>query len=98
MQGGIMPVRGVFLGFAVLVGWSCQTPSLIAQPKPVVDWAAQLRPAVNPDLADLPDNTWRLLKPRGDVFSHPKTEVGLVYDEKTGCVVYFGGCSSGYTH
>lgn len=60
------------------------------------DWVARLRPEVNPDLKDLPDNTWKRLDPKGDAFDHPKTEVGLVYDEGLGAVVYFGGCSSGY--
>jgi hypothetical protein len=38
------------------------------------------------------------MKPKGDTFEHPKTEVGLVYDEKHGNVIYFGGCSNGYTN
>jgi hypothetical protein len=59
-------------------------------------WTAALKPQVNPDLAKLPDNTWKLMKPRGDSFNHPKTEVGLVYDEGIGGVIYFGGCSQGY--
>lgn len=66
------------------------------KPVPPADWVAKLKPEVNPDLKDLPDNTWRLLKPAGDTFDHPKTEVGLVYDEKVGGVVYFAGCSAGY--
>lgn len=68
------------------------------EPKDPLDWVAQLKPSANPDLADLPDNTWKLMKPKGDVFNHPKTEVGLVYDTQHGCVIYFGGCSSGYTN
>ena len=60
------------------------------------DWVAKLKPQVNPDLKDLPDNTWKLMRPKGDTFNHPKTEVGLVYDEQLGGVVYFGGCSAGY--
>jgi len=59
-------------------------------------WTAGLNPQVNPDLARLPDNTWKRMKPTGDSFSHPKTEVGLVYDEQLGSVIYFGGCSQGY--
>jgi hypothetical protein len=62
------------------------------------DWASHLKPSVNSELTNLSDNTWKLLKPTGDRFTHPKTEVGLVYDEGTGCVIYFGGCSSGYTN
>jgi hypothetical protein len=57
---------------------------------------ASLKPAINPDLAKLPDNTWLRLEPKGDSFDHPKTEVGLVYDESLGGAVYFAGCSSGY--
>ncbi|HKI30367.1 MAG TPA: kelch repeat-containing protein, partial [Gemmataceae bacterium] len=60
------------------------------------EWTAKLRPEVNPDLEDLPADTWKLMRPKGDAFDHPKTEVGLVYDERVGGVVYFGGCSSGY--
>ncbi len=60
------------------------------------DWLAKLEPKVNPQLTDLPDNTWKLLQPQGDTFDHPKTEVGLVYDEQVGGVVYFAGCSAGY--
>ncbi len=60
------------------------------------DWVAQLKPAVNPELKELPGDTWKLLRPRGDAFNHPKTEVGLVYEERLGAVVYFGGCSAGY--
>jgi hypothetical protein len=59
-------------------------------------WTAKLKPEVNPDLRALPDNTWKRMQARGDVFDHPKTEVGLVYDERIGGVVYFGGCSAGY--
>ena len=59
-------------------------------------WTAQLKPQINPDLKNLPDDTWKLLRPRGDAFNHPKTEVGLVYDDQVGGVVYFGGCSAGY--
>jgi len=59
-------------------------------------WTAQLKPQVNAELVDLPDNTWKLLTPKGDTFDHPKTEVGLVYDEGIGGVIYFGGCSQGY--
>jgi hypothetical protein len=59
-------------------------------------WLAQLKPQVNPDLVNLPDNTWKLMQPKGDTFDHPKTEVGLVYDEGLGGVIYFGGCSAGY--
>jgi len=92
-----MPMRHVFLSFAMLAGWSAAGPAF-AQPKAALEWVAQLKPAVNPDLVDLPDNTWKLLKPKGDAFTHPKTEVGLVYDDKNGCVIYFGGCSSGYTN
>jgi hypothetical protein len=61
-----------------------------------VEWVEKLKPQVNPDLKTLRDNTWKLMRPRGDPFNHPKTEVGLVYDEKVGGVVYFGGCSAGY--
>ena len=93
-----MPVRQVLLSVAVLAAWAWTAPNAFAQPKETPDWVAQLKPAVNPDLADLPDNTWRLLKPKGDAFTHPKTEVGLVYDDKQGCVIYFGGCSAGYTN
>src|SRR5262245_50744848 len=59
-------------------------------------WVGQLKPQLNPELAQLPSNTWKLLQPKGDVFNHPKTEVGLVYDEGLGGVIYFGGCSQGY--
>jgi hypothetical protein len=59
-------------------------------------WLEKLKPEVNPDLVAIPDNTWKLLKPVGDPFNHPKTEVGLVYDESLGAVIYFGGCSNGY--
>ncbi len=90
--------RQTFLSLSVLAGLLWHAPALVAQPQAILDWTAQLKPAVNPDLADLPDNTWKMLKPKGDSFTHPKTEVGLVYDEKTGCVIYFGGCSSGYTN
>jgi hypothetical protein len=68
------------------------SPRLQAQ----ADWVAKLKPEVNPDLQDLPANTWKRLQPKGDAFDHPKTEVGLVYDEQVGVVVYFGGCSAGY--
>jgi hypothetical protein len=88
-----MTATWLLLGMAI--GTGTDVP---AQPKPALDWLAQLQPAVNPDLADLPDNTWKLLKPKGDAFTHPKTEVGLVYDDRTGCVIYFGGCSAGYTN
>lgn len=47
-------------------------------------WLAQLKPEANPDLRDLPDDTWKRLEPKGDPFDHPKTEVGLVYDERLG--------------
>ncbi|MEX0702266.1 MAG: hypothetical protein WD069_09240 [Planctomycetales bacterium] len=57
-------------------------------------WAATLKPEVNPELVDLPDDTWKLMQPQGDKFDHPKGEVGLVNDEKVGGVVYFGGCSA----
>jgi hypothetical protein len=60
------------------------------------EWLANLKPAVNADLVDLPDDSCKLMRPKGDDFNHPKTEVGLVYDEKLGGVVYFAGCSSGY--
>src|SRR3984893_4680566 len=60
------------------------------------EWTAKLKPQVNPDLKTLPDNTWKLMRPKGDTFNHPKTEVGLVYDERVGGCVYFGGCSAGY--
>jgi hypothetical protein len=60
------------------------------------DWLAGLKPQVNLELRDLPDDTWKMMKPKGDSFDHPKTEVGLVYDERVGGVVYFGGCSAGY--
>jgi hypothetical protein len=59
-------------------------------------WTTQLKPQVNPELTNLPDNTWKLMKPQGDAFNHPKTEVGLVYDEGIGGVIYFGGCCNGY--
>jgi hypothetical protein len=59
-------------------------------------WVAQLKPLQNPELQQLPANRWKLMQPKGDAFNHPKTEVGLVYDEQIGGVVYFGGCSSGY--
>lgn len=74
------------------------TVLLIISPAPAdeVTWTSQLKPQVNPELADLPDDTWKLMKPKGDVFNHPKTEVGLVYDEGIGGVVYFAGCSAGY--
>ena len=68
------------------------SPRLQAQ----TDWTAKLKPAPNPDLKGLADDTWKRLQPAGDRFDHPKTEVGLVYDEKLGAVVYFGGCSAGY--
>ncbi len=71
--------------------------ALAAGPAPgPADWVAGLRPQVNPELRALPANTWKLMHPKGDVFDHPKAEVGLVYDEGTGAVVYFGGCSAGY--
>jgi hypothetical protein len=60
------------------------------------DWLAGLKPQVNLELRDLPDDTWKWMKSKGDSFDHPKTEVGLVYDERLGGVVYFGGCSAGY--
>lgn len=60
------------------------------------DWTTKLKPEVNLDLKDLPDDTWKLMQPQGDTFTHPKTEVGLVYDELVGGVLYFGGCSAGY--
>jgi hypothetical protein len=76
-----------------LVGVRAEPP---AQSNPSAEWVAKLKPEVNSDLKDLPDNTWKLLKPKGDTFDHPKTEVGLVYDENLGGVVYFAGCSAGY--
>jgi hypothetical protein len=77
------------LGLAlVLPGSECR-----GQP---AKWVAALKPQVNPDLAKLPEDTWKLMKPKGDEFNHPKTEVGLVYDEALGGVIYFGGCSQGY--
>jgi hypothetical protein len=45
-------------------------------------WTATLKPKVNPALTALPNNTWKLMHPNGDTFDHPKTEVGLVYDEQ----------------
>jgi hypothetical protein len=59
-------------------------------------WIETLKPQVNPALAALPDNTWKLMRPKGSAFEHPKTEVGLVYDEGLGSVIYFAGCSNGY--
>jgi len=70
----------------------------LAEPETNLGWARHLKPAVNPELTGLADNTWKLMKPKGDAFTHPKTEVGLVYDDKHGCVLYFAGCSSGYTN
>lgn len=77
---------------------SCMLLPLTASAAQAQDtaWTSQLKPQVNPDLTDLPDNTWKLLQPKGDAFNHPKTEVGLVYDEGLGAVIYFGGCSQGY--
>ncbi len=60
------------------------------------DWLARLKPEADPELADLPDDTWKLRKPKGEPFNHPKTEVGLVYDEALGGMIYFAGCSAGY--
>ena len=58
-----------------LVGLLCLLlPARAAPPEPG-GWIAQLKPQVNPELADLPDNTWKLMKPKGDTFDHPKTEV-----------------------
>jgi len=73
-------------------------PSDPSKEKDDPGWTAQLKPEVNPDLAGLGDNTWKLMPHKGDAFDHPKTEVGLVYDEDVGCVVYFAGCSMGYTN
>lgn len=93
-----MQMRGlaVFIVIAAMSGWNVR--SGIAQTREILDWTASLKPALNPELAGLPDNTWRLMKPQGDPFKHPKTEVGLVYDEAHGCVIYFAGCSYGYTN
>src|ERR1700734_3180146 len=93
-----MPTRKPLQLIAALMTLSLCPSIALAQAATSLEWATQLKPAVNPDLADLPDNTWKLMKPKGDAFTHPKTEVGLVFDEKNGCVVYFGGCSSGYTN
>jgi hypothetical protein len=79
---------------AALAGLRAAAPP--ARPAGPAAWVAKLAPEVNPDLKDLPDDTWKLLRPKGDAFDHPKTEVGLVYDEKLGAVVYFAGCSAGY--
>jgi hypothetical protein len=76
---------------AALLLLTARSP-LAAQAK----WVAKLKPEVNPALVGLPDNTWKLMHPKGDAFNHPKAEVGLVYDEGVGAVVYFGGCSAGY--
>jgi Leucine-rich repeat (LRR) protein len=78
---------------------SCLTALLLAAAVPgaaQADLTAKYKPQVNPDFKDLPDNSWKRVQPSGDAFNHPKTEVGLVYDEKTGTCVYFGGCSAGY--
>jgi hypothetical protein len=72
--------------FGLLTGTRAEKPA----------WTADLKPQVNADLADLADNTWKWVRTQGDAFNHPKTEVGLVYDEGLGGVVYFGGCSAGY--
>jgi hypothetical protein len=77
-----------------LLCWFCVPSALLADEKP--SWLEKLKPQVKPDLASLPDNTWKLMKPAGEPFNHPKTEVGLVYDEALGAVIYFGGCSNGY--
>jgi hypothetical protein len=56
------------------------------------NWVAKLKPEIHPELKDLPNNTWKRLPPNGDTFDRPKTEVGLVYDERFGEVVCFGAC------
>jgi hypothetical protein len=89
-----MPKRELLLSLALLAAAPCAAPA----DAPPLEWVAELKPAVNPELTDLGDNTWKRLTPKGDPFTHPKTEVGLVYDEKLGCVIYFGGCSAGYTN
>jgi hypothetical protein len=60
---------------------------------------------MNPDLVNLPDNTWRKLNPSANPsisdyppFGHPKAESQLTFDEKNGLVIWFGGCSAGYSN
>lgn len=79
-------------GFLAVLTLLVLNPRLPAQ----ADWLAKLKAEVNPELKDLPDDTWKLMKHQGDNFDHPKTEVGLVYDEQLGGVIYFAGCSAGY--
>ena len=63
-------------------------------------------PAATPPALDkLPDNTWLRMAPAFEPagldfngFGHPKTESKLVFDEKDHVVVWFGGCSNGYTN
>jgi hypothetical protein len=60
---------------------------------------------VNPDLINLPDNTWKKMNPTFDPpglgnggFGHPHDESQITFDEAGGVVVWFGGCSAGYTN
>ena len=64
-----------------------------------------LEAATNPSLDNLPDNTWLRMSPAFEPaglgfngFGHPKTESKLVFDEKDNVVVWFGGCSNGYSN
>jgi hypothetical protein len=61
--------------------------------------------AQNPDLVNLPDNTWKKMTPTFDPpgldysgFGHPHGESMLTFDENAGVAVWFGGCSYGYTN
>jgi hypothetical protein len=60
---------------------------------------------VNPDLVNLPDNTWKMINCNFTPqyinfggFNHPKSESSMTFDEKNGLVIWFGGCSQGYSN
>lgn len=60
---------------------------------------------VNPALVGLADNTWQKMTPAFSPaglpfhgFDHPKCESRLVFTEKESVVVWFAGCSNGYTN